>query len=61
MPGWLNRQAAEFRSAPPGLEAGALGRPGWLLLPFAPDYRWLLDREDSSWRPTMRLFRQPRS
>jgi TPR repeat/Glycosyltransferase family 9 (heptosyltransferase) len=40
--------------------AGALGRPVWLLLPFAPDWRWLLEREDSPWYPTMRLFRQPR-
>ncbi|WP_432808935.1 tetratricopeptide repeat protein [Pantanalinema sp. GBBB05] len=39
--------------------AGALGKPVWLLLPFAPDWRWLLDREDSPWYPTMRLFRQP--
>ncbi len=39
--------------------AGALGRPVWLLLPYAPDYRWLLGREDSPWYPTMRLFRQP--
>ncbi len=39
--------------------AGALGRPVWLLLPFAPDYRWMLGREDSPWYPTMRLFRQP--
>ena len=38
--------------------AGALGRPVWTLLPFAPDWRWLLDREDSPWYPTMRLFRQ---
>jgi tetratricopeptide (TPR) repeat protein len=38
--------------------AGALGKPVWLLLPFAPDYRWLLDRTDSPWYPTMRLFRQ---
>lgn len=37
--------------------AGALGRPVWLLLPFAPDFRWLLEREDSPWYPTMRLFR----
>jgi hypothetical protein len=41
--------------------AGALGRPVWVLLPFAPDFRWLLDREDSPWYPTARLFRQPRS
>ena len=40
--------------------AGALARPVWTLLPFAPDWRWLLDREDSPWYPTMRLFRQPR-
>jgi len=40
--------------------AGALARPTWLLLPFAPDWRWLLRREDSPWYPTMRLFRQPR-
>ncbi|MBD2038955.1 tetratricopeptide repeat protein [Leptolyngbya sp. FACHB-321] len=39
--------------------AGALGRPIWLLLPFAPDWRWLLAREDSIWYPTMRIFRQP--
>ena len=39
--------------------AGALGRPVWTLLPFAPDWRWMLDREDSPWYPTMRLFRQP--
>jgi tetratricopeptide (TPR) repeat protein len=39
--------------------AGALGRPVWILLPFAPDWRWMLDREDSPWYPTARLFRQP--
>lgn len=39
--------------------AGALGKPVWILLPYAPDWRWLLDREDSPWYPTARLFRQP--
>lgn len=39
--------------------AGAVGRPMWLLLPFAADWRWLLEREDSPWYPTARLFRQP--
>jgi tetratricopeptide (TPR) repeat protein len=38
--------------------AGALGCPTWTLLPYIPDYRWLLDRDDSPWYPTMRLFRQ---
>jgi tetratricopeptide (TPR) repeat protein len=38
--------------------AGARGKPVWLLLPFAPDWRWLRDRDDSPWYPTMRLFRQ---
>ena len=38
--------------------AGGLGRPTWVLLPHVPDYRWLLEREDSPWYPTMRLFRQ---
>jgi len=38
--------------------AGALGVPVWVALPLAPDWRWLLDRGDSPWYPTMRLFRQ---
>lgn len=38
--------------------AGALGRPVWMITPYALDWRWLRDREDSPWYPTMRLFRQ---
>ena len=38
--------------------AGALAVPVWVALPSAPDWRWLLDRDDSPWYPTMRLFRQ---
>jgi Flp pilus assembly protein TadD len=41
--------------------AGALGVPVWLALPFVPDWRWQLTREDSPWYPTMRLFRQKRA
>ncbi len=40
--------------------AGAMNRDVWILLPFAPDWRWLRAREDSPWYPTMRLFRQAR-
>lgn len=39
--------------------AGALGQPVWTLLSFIPDWRWMMDRSDSPWYPTMRLFRQP--
>ncbi len=38
--------------------AGALGKPVWVVLQFAPDWRWMLERDDSPWYPTMRLFRQ---
>ncbi|HEX4056465.1 MAG TPA: tetratricopeptide repeat-containing glycosyltransferase family protein [Tepidisphaeraceae bacterium] len=38
--------------------AGALARPVWLLLQSVPEWRWLLNRDDSPWYPTMRLFRQ---
>lgn len=41
--------------------AGAMGKPVWTLIPFNPDWRWLLVREDSPWYPTMRLFRQQSS
>lgn len=38
--------------------AGAIGKTVWVLLPFSPDFRWLLECDDSPWYPTMRLFRQ---
>jgi ADP-heptose:LPS heptosyltransferase len=41
--------------------AGALGCPVWVVLPHVADFRWLLEREDSPWYPTMRLFRQTRA
>jgi len=41
--------------------AGAIGRPVWVLLPFTPHYIWMLDRQDSPWYPTARLFRQEKA
>jgi hypothetical protein len=41
--------------------SGALGKDTWILLPFVPDWRWLLDRDDSPWYPTARLYRQQRA
>jgi tetratricopeptide (TPR) repeat protein len=41
--------------------SGALGRETWILLPFSADWRWLLDRDDSPWYPTVKLYRQARS
>jgi ADP-heptose:LPS heptosyltransferase len=38
--------------------AAAMGKPAWMLLPSIPDWRWMLDRTDTPWYPTMRLFRQ---
>ncbi len=40
--------------------AGALAIPTWVPLPFAPDWRWFMERADTPWYPTMRLFRQMR-
>jgi tetratricopeptide (TPR) repeat protein len=40
--------------------AGALGVPVWVLLPYAADWRWIVNRDDSPWYPSMRLFRQPK-
>ena len=39
--------------------AGAMGRPVWSMIPYAPDWRWLSEREDSPWYPSLRLFRHP--
>jgi len=39
--------------------AGGLGRPVWTLIPAYPAFQWLLNRDDSPWYPSMRLFRQP--
>ena len=38
--------------------AGAMGKETWILIPFAPDWRWMLDRTDCLWYPTAHLFRQ---
>jgi ADP-heptose:LPS heptosyltransferase len=40
--------------------AGTMGLPVWILLPYCPDYRWQLGRDDSPWYPSMRLYRQDR-
>ena len=41
--------------------AAAIGKPTWILLPYSPDWRWLLDREDSPWYGTVKLYRQDES
>src|SRR6202012_1980374 len=39
--------------------SGALGKTAWILLPFSPDWRWMLERRDTPWYPTATLYRQP--
>ena len=40
--------------------SGALGKPAWIILPYSPDWRWLLGRDDSPWYPSVKLYRQER-
>ena len=58
----LTLAACDGREMPvfelPAHVAGALGVPVWLALAHAADWRWMLDRDDTPWYPTMRLFRQ---
>jgi tetratricopeptide (TPR) repeat protein/glycosyltransferase involved in cell wall biosynthesis len=41
--------------------AGAMGIPTWIIIPYEPDWRWMRDRHDSPWYPSIRLFRQPKA
>jgi hypothetical protein len=36
-----------------------MGKPVWVMLPHSPDWRWMMDRDDCPWYPTMKLYRQP--
>ena len=72
---WLNGSLTDFQSTAQFIRqldlvitidtavahlAGTLGKPTWLLLPFGSEWRWLENRDDSPWYPSMRLFRQPK-
>ncbi len=57
----LNLDAVVTIDSAPAHLAGALARPTFALIPFKPDWRWLLHRTDSPWYPTIKLFRQPKS
>jgi len=54
-----NSDLIEARASADAYLAGALAWSVWLMLPSAPDFRWMLGRGDSPWYPTMRLYRQP--
>ena len=57
----LVRQAEPARGrvlVEPAQLAGAMGKKTWVLLPSVSDFRWFIDRQDSPWYPTMRLYRQ---
>ena len=55
---WLDSSILLFLDTAVAHLAGALNRPTWLLLPQNADFRWLKERSDSPWYPSMRLFRQ---
>jgi len=58
--GNLAQELVDFGDTAVAHLAGSLGKPVWLLLAYASDWRWLLDREDTPWYPSMRIFRQKR-
>ena len=56
----VNRKRSITVDTAMGHLAGAMAKPVWIMVPKAADWRWMLDREDSPWYPTARLFRQGR-